>query len=238
MVPMIPETPNALANINNQPWGEANARRGTPAMTEAAVRFVQAFPLGSDLTPEQFDAWSQANGYLTVPVGADKQSDAWKAFLQRRHEFRYKMNLAAAHPRLREFGATPFSLEAVRLGRWEVRAPHDAALKNDVARRVDGLVTTKRRRLSYLLQSADYSALPAYERMAAEMLHEDIAAFHSTIHHQSGLLESKFLKLQAKLKQAIESGNLVPRNHGIKALIAPEQTEIELAEEEADRHPE
>jgi len=219
------------------PWGEANAKRGTSKMTQAAVRFVQAFPIGSELTPAQFDQWAHAQGYLRIPMGAEKDSDAWLAHLQRRHQFRYKMNKAATHPRLRdEEGVTPFTLDAMKFDVWRVRAPHDAAIKNRVIQRADTLMTTKRQQVDYLLQSADYKELPAYERMFADAMYEDLENFHAMIALQSEQLDKKFAKLQATLKHALETGTVVPRNHGIKALLAPEVPQADVTEsDEADR---
>src|SRR5690349_4656093 len=87
----------------DRPWGKANPRRGA-GHTDTALMFLRDHPVGETLTPEKFDEWAQRLGLLNVPTGAPKQSDAWLAHLQRRHQLRYNINKAATHPRM----DTPF----------------------------------------------------------------------------------------------------------------------------------
>jgi len=201
-----------LAGMEDQPekpWGKANPRRGANYQDDA-IAFVNDFPIGTTLSPEAFDDWAQRRGSLNVPTGAPKQSDAWKAYLQRRHELRSGINKAASHPRM----DTPFVIESIGVGLWEVRTPQMAISKTRMLRRIESLCETHHKQLAYLMQSADWSALPIHERIVAESLYDQIDHFREDTERHASRLTCQFAKLEAKLRLAIESGELKPRNGG------------------------
>lgn len=201
------------------PYGTANPRRGVNGV-DPALAFARAFPVGTTLTPGTFDAWAQEHGYLSVPESEDKQADAWKAHLQRRHELRYRIMKAGTHPRMIDQGCPTFTIEALSGGTWEVRAPAEAIAQSRLTQQVNSLVITKRKALRYLMQSADWSVLPAYEKVFAESLYRDINHFANTVAFHGHELEAKFGDLQIKLRDAVARGEIPERaSGGVQALI-------------------
>jgi hypothetical protein len=200
--------------ITERPWGKANPRRGA-GHTSTAVAFLKDHPVGETLSPEAFDEWAQRHGLLNVPTGAPKQSDAWLAHLQRRHQLRYNINKAASHPRM----DTPFVIEAVGRDLWEVRSPHIAITRSDMLQRVETLLVAKRKQLNYLMQSADWSILPPYERVIAEEIYNDIDAFQEDVERQASRLGRRLVRLEHKIRRAVETGEVQPVNGGIKAIL-------------------
>ena len=219
----MPETTLAVIE-SNQPWGEANKLRGI-AYHDHALAFAGAFEVGKTLTPDAFDEWAHQRGYMPQrPETMDKRSDSWLAHLQRRHELRYRINQAATHPRMTDSGAKSFIIVALRRGPnpkdqlWEVRSPEAAIAQHEAARRIESLITTKRRQLAYLMQSADWAQLPPAERIVAEELHSDITYYEQRVVLESKQLEDKFGRLRLKLKRAVAAGELKPINGGVRAL--------------------
>lgn len=200
-------------------WGEAGKTRGRANM-QLAIDFVRDFPIGTRLDAADFDAWAERHGLLTVPPNyAAKDSDAWKAHLMRRHEQRYRINRGGSHPRLREEGSTPFSLDTITQGIYEVRAPHDAAAHSEIPSKVARFFDTKRKRLAYLMQSADWDVLPPYERILAEAIFDDIDGFRDDVQNNSTRITSKIAKLEGRIRKAIDVGQIKPQNGGIKQLL-------------------
>lgn len=213
-------------------YGKARPNRGANHV-DSALAFIREYPIGTPLSQDEFSEWAQRNGLLLIPVGYPKHSDAWKAYCQRRHELRYSINKAGAHPRMREDGSTPFVIEAVKLGYLEVRSPEVAISRNQITKSLVSLCETKKKNLGYLMQSADWDVLPPYEKMFAESLYDDIDMFQDSIALHTRSLERKFGQLESKLRKAVESGQLQPKNHGIKRLIAPESSDDDQVEDES-----
>ena len=210
----------AKDDIVDKPWGEANPRRGENHDMEAKM-FVGAFPVGTVLTASAFDEWAHSKGLLNVPVGAKKKSDAWLAHLQRRHQLRYGINMAGSHPRME----TRFVLEAIGQNVWEVRSPETAIAQNQIVKRIESLTQTRRKQLAFLMQSADWSAIPTYERIFAESLFDDIDSFGETVEQSARHLTNKFARLKHNLQVAVERGDIQPRNGGIRAIVDDVQDE-------------
>lgn len=199
-------------------WGKANPRRGA-GYEDQAIEFLKSFPIGTALSAEAFDEWAQLNGYLDVPVGAPKKSDEWMAHLQRRHQFRYSLNKAAAHPRMK----TPFVIEADGLCVFVVNAVHTAISEDKRFRKIQSVAETKRKQLCHLMQSADWAALPPHYLSLAESIFDDIDMFRDEIALKADGLARKFDKLSHKLKIAVERGEIKPRNGGIRGIIESPQ---------------
>lgn len=210
-------------------WGEAEESRGMgqhqsgKSYHQIALLFAKAFQIGAELTPEIFDTWAHQNGYLNAPENAPKKSDVWLAHLQRRHQLRYNINQAATHPRMYESGAVAFTIDAVGPAKWEVRAPQIAVTKEDLPGRILSLTKTKRKRLRYLMQSADWNALPPHERLLAETLFDDITRFEQLVDLECNGLSAKFFKLESKLRKAMEVGEIKSANGGIRGFIEPQK---------------
>jgi hypothetical protein len=199
---------------NEKKWGQANPRRGA-THEDTARSFVTRFPVGTTLSAEEFDEWAQSAELLKTPVSTRRDTDAWKAHLQRRHELKYSINQAGSHPRM----DTPFVIEVVAQGVWEVRAPQVAISRNKMLDRVESLTKTKRKKLAYLMQSADWSILPPHERAFAEALFDDIEMFQEQLNLSARALSSKFSKLENRLRRAVECGDIKPRNGGIRQIV-------------------
>lgn len=212
--------PRPQSTVLEKPYGECNPLRGANHV-DAAMAFVAEFPIGSILSPERFDDWAHKKGFLNVPDGARKSSDAWLAHLQRRHQLHYNINKAATHRRM----DVPFAVEFVRNGMWEVRPPHISIAKTKITQRVESLLGTKRKQLDYLMQSADWNVLPPHERIFAESLYDDLDMYQQQIELHTRNLSNKFSKLESKIKRAVESGEIKPQNGGIRRLLGIESSD-------------
>ncbi len=217
----------AIANqADDEEWGIANPRRGLNHH-EAAAAFIKEFPVGQTLSATAFDEWAHRYRLLNMPpVGTAKRSDQWMAHLHRRHELRYRLNKAGSHPRMLE-ASTPFSIDTVVNGTYEVRSPQTAVVYSQVQRKLQSLVQTKRQQVAYLMQSADWENIKPSERALMEELFFDISAFEKGINLQADLLSERFARVEAKLRRAIQIGEVKPQNGGLKQLLSPAETETE-----------
>lgn len=195
-------------------WGKENPLRGAP-YHEMARKFIRTFPVGTCLQPEAFDEWAQDEGYLKVPKSEAKQSDAWKAHVQRRHELKFNINKAGSRSNMK----TPFVIESISQGVWEIRAPHTAIAQTRIGRRLETLMITRRRSLAYLMQSADFSSLEPHEQALAEALHDDISDYGENVERLGRQLDSKFERLRRKIEVAVETGKIKSSNGGIMRMI-------------------
>lgn len=200
-------------------------------LEQAAKRFLAEYPIGALLKPEEFDEWARKHGLLnSPPPDVPRNSDIWLAHLQRRHQFRYHLNRVAMRPLVgNEEDRTPFVIEMAGggTGLLEVRTPAMAVSKNRIATRVSSLVVTKRRQLQQLLKSADWTALPPYEKIFAETLYRSIDRFAKRTLDDSNELNEQFQELAAKLRAAIEIGAVKSMNHGIAGILDAPQTDEE-----------
>jgi hypothetical protein len=208
--------------FDSKPWGEANDRRGK-GHTDLAKVFVKDHPIGTALSADTLDEWMAQHGMLELPLPeAPKNSDAWMGHLQRRHIMRGRLNKAGTHPRMSEEGSMPFIITAIK-GGYEVRSPEIAASKAELPRKISRLTQTKRQQLAYLMQSADWSALPPHERSIAETIYDDIDAFTADIKTDADRISRKLAKLEHRIRLALEAGEIKPRNHGIQGLLESSQ---------------
>lgn len=187
--------------VDDEPkWGSAHPRRGLNHH-DAAAAFLHEFPIGTTLSQEKFGEWAEGHGYVNVPKDVSRSSDEWLAYLQRRHVLRYNINKAGSHPRMADSGLSPFVIETTGQNSLEVRSVSVALAKNNSGNRITSLANTKRRQLGQLMQSADWSLLPAQDRAFAEALYDDIDDFGDDIERRSTRLTNKFAKLERKLRQ-------------------------------------
>jgi hypothetical protein len=199
--------------------GKENPRRGSGNEHVAAI-FIRDNPIGTRLTPAQFDEWAVRQGLLMLPDNVSRQSDFWKAHLHRRHELKTRITRASTTRRMN----IPFVIESLGGGQWEVRSPEKAIVLSRVGRRVDTLVQTKRRKLAYLMQSADWLNLPPWERDFAEALYDDIDSYAAITDLHGQDLDRKFDNLRRKLEAYEKSGGKLV-NGGIKAITADQDEE-------------
>jgi hypothetical protein len=211
------------------PWGDANPRRGKTNL-ELALSFIAAFPIGTRVSSAEFDQWAANEGHLVVPsveASRDKQSDAWKAHLMRRHELRYRINKAGTHPRLADEGSTPFTMDTIIPGSYEVRSPHVAYAQSSMAAKIMSTTHTQKTKLTYLMQSADWSTLPPYERIFAEEIYSEIDGLAEDTITRAGRLNKKMDGLKKRLELSVETGEIKPQNGGISRLLTNDTTEID-----------
>jgi len=200
-------------------WGKANTRRGRN-YDDIAKATIAKFPIGHHFSNDEFDAWLQECEMLVIPPeDAAKNSDAWLAHLQRRHQCRARINKAATHPRMTDDGSMPFILTAIRNG-VEVQSPQVAAASAGLPNKISSLVNTKRKQLSYLMQSADWAVLPPHEQAIAEAIYDDIDMFSTNTQTTADHIGRKLGKLQHRIKQLIEAGTVVSNNGGLRQLLS------------------
>jgi hypothetical protein len=203
-------------------WGKANPQRGRNYIDQARA-FGKAFPIGTTLTIEKFDEWASQLGVLFIPpADTPKNSDTWMAHLQRRHRLRYNLNKASTHPRME----TPFVIEALPGSSiLEVRSPQLSVSQNNILRRVNSLVVTKKKQLGYLMQSADWSVLPPHEKALAQSVYDDIDCFDQRVSLESSLLDNKLRKLEYRLQAAINRGEIQPQDRGIAGFLGRDEAD-------------
>jgi len=195
-------------------WGKSNDIRGAK-WTRVALEFLQDYPVGQKLEAEDFDKWAslhfddKGNPLIKLPPsGTNTDDDAWKAHLHRRHELRYRINRAGAHMRIRtQYEKTPFVVDTVAMGVFEVRSPEQAVALSGAAEKIASLTKTKKRQLGHLMQSTDWDALPEYEKMMAENIYSDIDEFAFYISHKSDFIERKMSALNVRLKRLADNAN-------------------------------
>lgn len=209
--------------VTDNPVKPANARRGAEYRDDA-IAFAQLYPVGVTLTWDEFLDFAIGRGIIdsaslpTEGEAADKQSNAWLAHLQRRHQIRSKLNKASAHPKLIPHGGA-FIIEPSG-GGLVVRSTTQALAENDAPRRIASLATSKRRKLEYLIQSTDWSQLPPHERGLAEVLRDDISDWVDMVNLRAEQLERKFTNLGHQLNKLVELGEVQPQNGGIAKLLS------------------
>jgi hypothetical protein len=219
--------PKAPTLFPVEPVNTASDRRGTSHYTQVACKFVRDYPIGEILSAELLDTWFGKNDLLTVPpIDTPRSGDAWMAHLQRRHLQVKRVNQSSTHPRMRDYGSTAFVIVAEG-GKFHVRAPHEAIVQGRLPRKVLSVCKTGRKKLRYLMESADWSALPAYERALAESIEDDIDLFEKHINSSADALTTKLAKLDRKIRQSMVAGELPKNSDGIGKFLSPPRDEDE-----------
>src|SRR4029077_3098858 len=160
------------------------------------------------------------------------ESECWEGQLQGRDNARNRINKAATHPRMTEENSTPFIILAIQ-GGYEIRAPHTAVTKSELPKKLKTLTETKRKQLAYLMQSADWTALPPHERSVAETLYDDIDNFTDDIKTGADRISRKLAKLESRIKRALDDGSIKPKSNAIKQLLL-EMTPEDVEDNELD----
>lgn len=148
--------------VKKAPWGLANARRGV-ANVELAERFQSDFPVGTKLSPDQFDKWAETQDLLSRPAGG-KKSPAWSRFLERRQQVRLKINRSAEHPRMREHGCEPYVIDWIG-GGFVVNTPDQSEAIHKMMAMLLKRVKFKQHQLKMLLQAKDWDSMTDQERI-------------------------------------------------------------------------
>ncbi len=181
----------------DKPWGKAHPQRGA-GYTDKALAFLAAFPIGSTLSPEEFDAWAHRHSFLqTTP---EKESDAWPKHVRDRNVLRRCISRASTHPRM---GDRTFTIAVVASGSlWVVRSLQEAIVNNNAMDQIAGLYNTKLQQLAYILQGADWSAQLPHERPLAEAIYDDLEVAKAIQLTQAKGFMKKIQKIKDKLRQS------------------------------------
>jgi hypothetical protein len=211
-----------------------NARRGIgsvrlqPGQTyrDVALAFLQAFPLeGTPFMAPQFDEWAWSHGYLQRPASTAKGSVEWLAHLQLRHQLRYNITRASTHPEMRARGGQAFTIEPRGQGLWEVRSPQHAILVDTVAKSLERLTLRKAKRYAYLLQSADWANLTPDLQRAVEDQYRNMRDFKRRVAFEISLIDERQAEIESRIRRGIETGAIIPKNHGIALMLAADTDE-------------
>lgn len=225
------DNPEVTANPNLKP---ANPFRGAGAR-ELAAEFGRLYPIGAELTTQEFDEYSVAFLGVAPAASTEKGSDGWLAFLQRRHQAKSNLNNAACHPDLLvQHGVTPYFIRQNGANLLSVVSPADAATKtgkDSIMYQLATLTDTKQRRLRYLIQSVDFENLPSGEQVNVAMLAEHIEDFKTRIDREIEDLDRKFNRVRSTIKRLVSDGHIRPQNGGILALTDDAQSSLQLHED-------
>lgn len=239
-------------NGDGNGWPKANPLRGLGYADEAmtityvdlALDFIKKFPIDVFLTWRSFDEWLASHGLLTIPPeDTPKGADAWIGHVDRRGDFRDRINMAALHPRMFELNSVPYYIAALpKSGGYQVREPHNPASMSNIMRRLKTLTDTTRRRIEYHLQSSDWLTLPEqYRILVAEMLCMDIALINQQMSMQLDSIDQKVNQMLQRLSLITPDGKMQP-SFRQRQLEAPEavgfvETDDEPAEPEGQTAP-
>jgi hypothetical protein len=91
------------------PWKVATKKRGLQYHLQA-VAFINTFPLGTIFSTKEFDGFIDKSKIYRVPFGSSPDSDAYKAYVYRRHNFMRSLIAAGTHPRMIDAGVSPFTV--------------------------------------------------------------------------------------------------------------------------------
>jgi hypothetical protein len=183
------------------------------------MKFIMEFPIGTTLSNFRFDQWAHKNKYFKVPRDAPTGSDAWLAHLQRRHQLRGNMFKASTHPRMQEQGGECFRLVRTGPDTLLVESTATALTHGHFATKLDSLINTKRKQLSYLMQSQDATQMFDYQRAIGEELFNEIDEWNDDVHRKTLRLDAKFSRLVKQIQKDVDAGLIKPTNGGIKRLL-------------------
>jgi hypothetical protein len=131
------------------------------------------------------------------------------------------LNNAASHSSMHTHGgAYVVETTCQNSGAMSVKSIMAALAEAGAGKKIEGLAKTKRQQLRYLIESADWSALPVHEQVFAEALYDDIDHFVRQIGSNAGFLEDKFAKLKSRIERLVHSGQITPTNGGIAGFLS------------------
>lgn len=204
-------------------WRKANDRRGVK-YDDLAKQFVKDYPIGSVLKTVDLDIWLQNHGLLIRPPNdTPKDSDAWLGHLQRRHIMRNNINKAATHPRLLEEGFTPFSIDA-HDGGFQVHAPQESMVEGRLPKKIESIVKTKKKYLTYLMQSTDWASMTENEHNLIEGLHAAIQGFARHVNVSADVLDQEFARVKGRIEAKFGLFDL--KDKRIKQLLLSHSEEL------------
>lgn len=183
--------------------GKAHPLRGLNHVA-AAKSFQKRFPIGSTLVSDDFDDWAQKAGYLVVPAGAARDSDAWIGHVKRRNTLLVRLNKAASHPRMPD----PFWISVDRVGAWVVRNPPEEIMNRRIRKQIEQLFNSFLLTMKYLMQASDWSQEEPVHRLIAESKYDDVISIRELMISQAIRAEEKVLKFKGHLPKGRPRGRL------------------------------
>lgn len=189
-------------------------RRTVARYSRYAVAFSEMWLPEAKVTTREFSQWAHDQGLLPAPepeeavlhdgsiVPVDKDSDKWRAHVQRRNEVRFNINIAAMDSTMQVLArGGPFMIDVLdsRRGALVVRNSINALLARSTANKMDSYTETQRRRLFYILDSTDWDSVPEHEVLNLEELVGDINTYVGNIQYQNRRLAGKFRRLESRL---------------------------------------
>src|SRR5215207_8269418 len=137
-------------------WKRANPKRGIEA-DEHAKRFYEEFPVGSKLTPSQFDSWALRNGLLPDKYVNNSDPDMRHALWDKRKKIIHSINRAGSHPRRYIKGLDPFKLDSRKKDSYVVKAVVDEIQSARYITAFNNKLAHEEKEMRYLIESTDWT---------------------------------------------------------------------------------
>lgn len=226
-----------MESFNGQPppWASKRERLREPKHLSDAISLADTFPINIPFTVEEFDLWASTRNRYTIPQDGDKQGDAWKATLQRRHELIQGINRASETSDMRSHGGA-YALVNERGGKLQRISPGQHMAHPSLSmRKLKSLLTTKRAQLEHALRAEDFTGKHPYVKTLYIKLYRQIENFEIHIRGQVEVLDTDFYGLlelaQTMGRDPILSLSMVPLplgdspSHGMSTVSSEEEDE-------------
>jgi hypothetical protein len=186
-----------MESFNGQPppWAPKRERFREPKHLSDAIALADTFPINTPFTVEEFDLWASTRNRYAIPQDSDKQGDAWKATLQRRHELIQGINRASETQDMLSHGGA-YALVNERGGKLQRISPEQHIAHPSLSmRKLKSLLTTKRAQLEHALRAEDFTAKHPYVKALYVKLYRQIENFETHIKGQVEVLDTEFYGL-------------------------------------------
>lgn len=206
------------------------------ALRGKAIGLANTFGFNMPFSWQSFAAWGIDEDLLDDPTNQSsaptidrvtafyngvgiKSTPEWKAHVNERNALKQRLENASVHSDMQS-GPGAFSIRIHQAGHSLTLVPvMEALVENQATNKVTNLVLDHRMKLARLIQSADWSVLPAHERIFAEELFGAIDDYAASIRDGGFRLNNRFIRLKSRLDSSMRSGELVPANGALKALV-------------------
>lgn len=153
------------------------------------------------------------------------KSDAWIAYTTRRYRLLNDLNKATAHLRVKDdHGVNPFHV-SISHREVVVRHSQQKVVLGDLPFELESIVQTKKKKVLRLIKSSDFSVLSVEQQQHVESLLDAIEKMEDDVKSTSRFLTRQYNRLRVSFESAIKSGELIPKNGGLKGFIAYEEKE-------------
>lgn len=149
------------------PWGSENPRRGL-IHHDLAVAFYEDFPIGRQLTLDVFGHWLEQHNLLAVP--SREPRSARRYYVDKRHEWRERINSAGAHSRMAAAVGLTFTTALIAKNTLEVRDCLTALATTDNVRPIEMHAKARRRQMAHWAAGIDWSRQAPHTYQSACLL--------------------------------------------------------------------